>query len=359
MTGRGIARCLVIGGAGMLGWEIVRQLAARGVKVRVLDLAAPEHRPGEPDPGSLCEARAGDIRSPSDVEAACAGMDAVIQTAAAVWNVRTPARTYHEVNVEGNRNVLEACRKAGISRLLYTSTLDVVVDGRTPIVDGDESLPYPRRLPKDPYSLTKIRAEQMMLAANGPELATCALRPVGMYGPRDKYHLGNFVAMAKKGVSIRLGDGSAHFSHVYSENAAWAHVLAAMSLYPGSATAGQSYFVCDHYPAANLFDFIAPFLRALDLPAATRSIPYGIAYPMAAVAELLAPHSNFNRFAVIQTCVDHTFVHARASRDFGYEPIVSQEEAFRRTVAWLKEKEAAAGQPQPDGARRGASASRR
>ena len=84
---RELGRCLVIGGAGMLGFEIVRQLVAAGSAVRVLDL--------QPLPGThlagVVDARIGDIRSREQVLDACAGMDVVFQTAAAVWNVRTPA----------------------------------------------------------------------------------------------------------------------------------------------------------------------------------------------------------------------------------------------------------------------------
>ncbi len=324
--------CLVIGGAGMLGFEIVRQLAAEGVAVRVLDIA--------PLPDACLDARVdariGDIRCPSDVESACEGMEVVIQTAAAVWDVRTPVRLYEEVNVGGNRLVIEACRRQGVKRLVYTSSMDVVVDGRKPIVDGDESLPYPRRVPRDAYSRTKIEAERMVLEANGPGLSTCALRPVGMYGPRDRYHLGNIIGMARRGVSLRLGDGFARFSHAYSENVAHAHVLAARALGPGSAAAGQVYFICDHYPANNLFDFMQPFLRALELPVPRRSIPYPLAYWLAAVVERVAPFSRFNRFAVTQTCVDHTFVDHKAARDLGYRPLVSREEAFARSLAWLR-----------------------
>ena len=326
MTGR--ERVTVMGGAGMLGYEITRQLLARGHDVTVLDL--------EPVPGRACECIVGDIRDPAAVERACAGADVVIQTAAAVWNVRTPRRTYDEVNVGGNRKVVDTCRRLGVPRLVYTSSMDVVVDGRKPITDGDESLPYPARMPSDAYSRSKILSEQLVLAANGPALATCVLRPVGMYGPRDKYHLGNVIGMARKGVSLRLGDGSARFSHAYSENVAWAHVLAAEALRPGSPVAGQCYFICDHYPAENLFDFMEPFLRALSLPVPRRSIPYRLAYGLAAAAEVVAPRSNFNRFAVIQTCVDHTFVDRKARRDLGYVPLVSREEAFRRSLAWLR-----------------------
>lgn len=313
----------------MLGFELARQLQAAGKKVRLMDL--------EPPPQPLGESRIGDIRDPNAVSRACEGMEVVFQTAAAVWNVNTPRRVYEEVNVGGNRNVLKACLALGIRRLVYTSTLDVVVDGCKPIVDGDESLPYPKRLPRDPYSRTKILAEQLVLAANGPALATCALRPVGMYGPRDKYHLGNIVSMALRGLSIRLGDGSARFSHVYSENVAHAHRLAAERLWPGSPVAGQCYFIGDHYPAGNLFDFMVPYLEALGLPAFRRAIPYRLAYALACVAELLAPRSNFNRFAVVQTCVDHTFVHHKAARELGYAPVVSRELAFERSLAWLRE----------------------
>jgi len=317
----------------MLGFEIVRQLVAAGKQVRILDL--------QPPPEPVCEARPGDIRSWDDVLSACTGVDVVFQTAAAVWDVNTPAHVYQEVNVDGNRLVVEACRRLGIERLVYTSTIDVVVDGRRPIVEGDESLPYPKRPPKDPYCRTKIEAERLMLAANGPDLAVCALRPVGMYGPRDRYHLGNVVAMARGGNNIRLGSGRARFSHAYSENVAHAHVCAAAHLFPGSTVAGRVYFIGDHYPAENFFDFMEPYLRALELPVPRRSIPYPVAYVLAWAAERVAPRSNFNRFAVIQTCVDHTYRHDRAERDFGYRPIVSKEEAFRRTLADLKSREAA------------------
>jgi nucleoside-diphosphate-sugar epimerase len=327
-------RYVVMGGAGMLGREIVRQLLGRGHAVRVLDL--------EPLEGGLCETIVGDIRDQRVVEQACRGVDVVIQTAAAVWNVRTPRTLYEEVNVDGNRAVIDACLQLGVPRLVYTSSMDVVVDGRKPIVDGDESLPYPSTMPRDAYSKSKIVAEKMVLAANGPRLCTCVLRPVGMYGPRDKYHLGNIIGMARRGVSLRLGNGKARFSHAYSENVAHAHVLAADLLLPGSPVCGQSYFICDHYPAENLFDFMEPFLRALDLPVPHRSVPYRLAYALSAVAEVFAPHSNFNRFAVIQTCVDHTFVDDKARRDLGYVPVVSREEAFQRSIAWLRRDEAAA-----------------
>jgi nucleoside-diphosphate-sugar epimerase len=328
---RDFHRCTVIGGAGMLGYEMVRQLVTAGKQVRVLDL--------QPLPEACCEAQIGDIRDRDAVKAVCGGADVVFQTAAAVWDPATPREVYESVNVDGNRLVTEVCRELGIRRLVYTSTIDVVIDGRKPIVDGDESLPYPEKLPGDHYCRTKTIAERSMLAANGPQLATCALRPAGMYGPRDRYHLGNIVAMAKKGRYMRAGSGKARFTHVYSENAAHAHLLAAERLFPGSPVAGQVYFVGDHYPANNLFDFMEPFLEALELPVPRRSVPYPVAYGVACLAEVVAPRSNLSRFSVIQTCVDHTYRHDKSERDLGYRPIVSREEAFRRTLEYWQERQ--------------------
>ncbi len=336
--GEDFKKCLVIGGAGMLGLEIAKQLYEEGKEVSILDLA--------PFNDSRFKGYIGDIRNREDIKKACFGegsadsaehIDVVFQTAAAVWDTKTPREVYEEVNIQGNINVIDICRELGIKKLVYSSTIDVVVDGRKAIVYGDESLPYPEKLPKDHYCRTKIIAEQIVTKANGPELLTCSLRPAGMYGPRDKYHLTNIIKAAMSRANFRLGNGSAKFSHVYSENAAHAHVLAAKHLYEGSPVAGNIYFITDHQPAENLFDFMKPFLEGLGLKPPTKSIPYPFVYYMGWINEKINPRSVFNTFAIIQTCIDHTYKHEKATKDFGYEPIVSKEEAFNRTLAWFKE----------------------
>ncbi len=312
----------------MLGYEIARQLFSQGKEVRILDVA--------PLDDKRFEVINGDIRKYSDVKKACSGMDVIFQTAAVVWDPGKPASLYEDVNIRGNQIVVDVCRELKIGRLVYSSTMDVVVDGKNPIVYGDESLPYPEKEPEDPYSRTKIAAEKLVLKANGPLLLTCALRPVGMYGPRDKYHITNIIKAVLGKNKFKLGNGKAKFSHVYSENAAHAHILAAKHLTKDSPVAGSYYFIADHNPAENLFDFMEPFILGLGLKPPKRSIPYPIAYMLGWINEKIVPGSNFNRFAVIQTCIDHTFSHEKAANDFGYKPMVSKEEAFNRTLDWFK-----------------------
>ncbi|MBN8218821.1 MAG: NAD-dependent epimerase/dehydratase family protein [Spirochaetes bacterium] len=341
-NGLPLGKCLVVGACGMLGHALVRQLLAAGESVRLFDLGVWDGPPG-------AQALQGDLRDAAAVDRAVEGMDTVFQLASAVWNPKLPRHLFEEINVDGHRHVIEACLKHGVKRLVYTSSMDVVLRGRTPIVDGDETLPYRPDANDEPYVRTKIAAEKMTLAANGKgALSTCAIRPVGMYGPRDRYHLPALIGLAKSPFAVRMGDGRARFSHVFCENASWAHLLAARQLGPGSPVAGQAYFVCDDGPAENFFTFLEPFLARLGLRLPKRSIPYAIAYPLAALVERLSPTSVFNRFSVIQTCVDMTFVHRKATRDFGYRPPVGRKEALERTVAWLLKEAKTVPAPESD-----------
>ncbi|MHA1739921.1 MAG: NAD-dependent epimerase/dehydratase family protein, partial [Candidatus Heimdallarchaeota archaeon] len=122
-------RCLVIGGAGMLGLEIAKQLHQEGKYVRILDIESTTEVNG-------IESLVGDIRNIEDVRKACQGIDIVFQTAAAIWDPKMPEHIYDEVNITGNQIVIDVCKELGIGKLVYTSTLDVVVDGKKPIVYG-------------------------------------------------------------------------------------------------------------------------------------------------------------------------------------------------------------------------------
>jgi sterol-4alpha-carboxylate 3-dehydrogenase (decarboxylating) len=313
----------------MLGYALAEQLHAEGKTVRVMDI--------QPLDDVRFESRVGDIRVPGDLRAAMQGVDIVFQCAAAVRDPKLPVKVYEEVNIQGNRNVIDACLETGIPKMVYTSTIDVVVDGTKPITNGDESLPYPDPLPRDPYCRTKITAEIMMSEASSEALKICALRPAMLYGPRDKYHLPNMIKAARMPFNFRLGDGSARFSHMFTENAAHAHVLAAKHLGEGSPLGGRFYFIADAETNLNMFDFVEPFLVELGYRSPRRRIPYRLAYGLSWITEKVNPRATFVPFAVIQTCLDHTYSYQTAAADFGYQPIVGREDAFRKTVVWFKD----------------------
>lgn len=321
---------LVIGGSGFVGRRLALLLLNQGRRVRVFDRT--------PIGDSRVDMMVGDIRRAEEVQRACDGATVVFQCASLVdWRPGSDQALY-DVNVAGNRNVLAACAARDHVRLVYTSSIDVVFEGR-PIRDGDETLPYAARH-LDMYGRTKMLAEQETLAAAGKGLAACALRLAGVYGPGDNHRLPTLIAQARRGWMVRLGDGSARFNHVYVDNAAYAHLLAAERLTSG--TRGASYFIIDH-PPRNFFEFTGSLLADLGFRTPPRAIPYRLAYMLATALEYWARATRgragvtpLTRYAVASTCVDFYFRGDKARRELGYAPPVSEAEARAQTLAWLR-----------------------
>src|SRR5262249_19059434 len=141
-------------------------------------------------------------------------------------------RDYHRANVVGTENVLAACRKLRIPRLVYTSSPSVVFDGKD--MEGvDESVPYPRRHEAH-YPATKAIAERLVLAANGAALATVALRAHLIRGPGDNRLVPRILERGRAGRLRRIGREEKLIDSVYIDNAAEAHLLAADRLQGGA-----------------------------------------------------------------------------------------------------------------------------
>jgi sterol-4alpha-carboxylate 3-dehydrogenase (decarboxylating) len=332
----------VTGGSGFLGRAILRELAGTPpAQVRIFDLEE-----ADPDAFPGLESRVGDIRDAAAVADACRGMDVVLHAAAQIDWGHAPPGQIEEVNVGGTENVLRACREAGVRGLVCTSSMDAVC-GTQPVVQADETFPYPQRFANE-YARTKALAEQAVIRANTDALRTCVLRPCGMFGEGDPYHVANVLRVVKEGnLPFRIGNGRAAFQHVYVGNVAHAHVLALRALLePQSRVAGQVYFITDDCPAVNFFDFMEPILNQLghSLPPKSRSIPYPVMWSIGALLEGVAfacrPLVRFaptlTRSSVRFIGHDHTFVGDKARRDFGYEPLYSEAEAIERTVDWFR-----------------------
>src|SRR5690349_11906749 len=206
-------RALVTGGGGFLGRYIVEQLVARGDQVRVFS----RQRYSELEQLGV-ESHTGDLQDVSAVSAACAGQD-VVYHAAALPGIWGSWKLFHLVNTLGTQHVIEGCRRHGVGRLVFTSSPSVVYDGRDHC-GADESLPYATSFLCH-YPQSKALAEQAVLAASGVDgLATCALRPHLIWGPRDTQLIPRLIDRAKRGQLRRIGDGKNMISMVYVENAA-------------------------------------------------------------------------------------------------------------------------------------------
>lgn len=319
---------LVTGGGGFLGLYIVEQLLQQGHSVRVFC------RGQYPALKALgVPAVQGDLRDEAAVNDACRDVEAVFHTAAVpgVWG---DWKMYHGINTEGTLNVIRACQKQCVSRLIYTSSPSVVFDGADH-VDADESLPYPATwLCHYPHS--KALAEQAVLAANdGVSLRTISLRPHLIWGPRDNHLIPRLIQKARSGRLRRVGDGTNVVSVAYVENAAAAHIQAEISLRKSTKAAGRAYFINER-DAVNLWDWINLILAKTSLPPVEKTISRTTATRLGAAFEAvwnlfrLGGEPPMTRFIAAQLAGSHSYSIAAAERDFGYRPLYSTEEGLRR-----------------------------
>ncbi|MCI0331810.1 MAG: NAD-dependent epimerase/dehydratase family protein [Planctomycetes bacterium] len=329
---------LVTGGGGFLGAYIVEAILARGGRVRSF---------GRGDYPRLqaqgAEVVRGDIRDRDAVAAACRDVECVYHVAA-MPGISMRARGYDEVNRVGTDNVLAACRAAGVTRLIYTSSPSVVFAGHDQR-GVDESEPYGfewLEANRAYYSLSKARAEQAVLAANGETLKTCALRPHLIWGPGDTHLIPRLIARASAGRLRRVGDGTNLVDITYVENAADAHLRAADALATAaSPVAGRAYFVSQGEPV-NCWRWIDEILALVELPAVSKSVSLETALRVGAVCEAvyrllgLTSEPPMTRFLAAQLAISHWFDMSAARRDFGYQPRVSTAQGMRRLGEWLR-----------------------
>jgi nucleoside-diphosphate-sugar epimerase len=331
-------KALVTGGGGFLGGAIVRQLIARGDQVRSFS------RGDYPELRELgVEVRRGDLADKEAVASAAEGCDVVFHTAAkaGIWG---PYQDYYRANVIGTQNVIDACRRHGIERLVYTSSPSVVFNGRD--MEGiDESAPYPARFHAH-YPRTKAQAEKLVLQANSAALATVALRPHLIWGPGDNHLLPRIIVRGKVGALRRIGKKPLLVDCVYVDNAAYAHLLAADRLRPGAAIAGKAYFISQGDPRP-LWDLINMMLKAADVPPVNRHISPRLAYAAGWLFEWvyrlfrICGEPRMTRFLARELSTAHWFNISAARHDLGYEPIVSIDEGIALLEKRLMEQTAA------------------
>jgi dTDP-glucose 4,6-dehydratase len=197
---------LVTGAAGLVGRELVGQLAATGVPVHGLDV-----RPMETS--GPARHIVGDLLDPSVTSRACDGVRTIVHTAARQYHSGVPRwgrRRFFDVNAQMTRRLVEAAVASGVTNLIFISS-DMVYGmprGR-PFTESD----VPR--PIGPYGASKLASEEICTAARAQGLRVTIFRPRLIVGPGrlgvlrklfDRIRTGRFVPM--------LGDGSNRYQMV-------------------------------------------------------------------------------------------------------------------------------------------------
>lgn len=228
-------KLVVIGGAGLIGSHTIDLLLKDDVREVVIYDNFVRGRIENltnalADPRAKIFEAGGDILQTDILESALEGADGVFHFAA-LWLLQCHEypRSAFDVNVRGTFNVMEACIKRGVKRLVYSSSASVYGDAvEEPMT---ESHPFNN---KNFYGATKICGEAMLRAFHHRyAFDYVGLRYMNVYGPRQDYH-GAYIAVIMKMLDAIdrgesptiLGDGSEAFDFVAVEDCALANLCA-------------------------------------------------------------------------------------------------------------------------------------
>ena len=205
----------------------------------------------------------GDVADPAVVEQAARGQDAVLHLAAKV-DVTGPWAQYASANIEGTRNVVRACRAAGVGRLVHVSSPSVAHAGTA--LSGVGAGPADPARARGRYSRSKAVAESAALAADSSSLAVLAIRPHLVWGPGDPQLVDRIVERARAGRLPVIGSGAALIDTTYVDNAAAALIAAVDACGP---VHGEALVVSNGEPRP-VAEVLARLCRAAGVPGPRR-----------------------------------------------------------------------------------------
>jgi len=231
MLGSGVL-CVVTGGAGFIGSHVAARLAALGCRVRVVDDLSTGDESNLVGLARNVEFLRGDLCEPEVCRQAVVGAEVVFHLAAIPSVPRSLADPWasHNANVNATVRLLEASRRAGVRRIVYSSSSSVYGDCAVlPKVESVEPLP------RSPYAVSKLAGEQYVLAyARAGLVEGVALRYFNVFGPRQSPHSAYaavipafLMAAADGGRPVVFGDGSQTRDFTFVENVVEANILAA------------------------------------------------------------------------------------------------------------------------------------
>lgn len=327
---------LVTGCGGFLGSEIVRQLISRGD-----DVVGVSRREYPALVGLGMSHRRGDLADADFVAGCIAGVDVVVHTAA-VASVWGPWDHFYTNNFVATQNVITACQRHDVGRLVFTSSPSVTFDGRDQR-GIDESAPYPTRWLCH-YPHTKALAERAVIAADDAGgLRTVSLRPHLIWGEDDPHLLPRMIDRARAGRLRIVGSGKNRVDTVHVVNAAAAHLDAIDALEKNpDAAAGRAYFIAQDEPV-DCWDWIGKICQIAGVDPPTRRISASAAYAIGAALEVAYRMAGkkdeppMTRFVAAQLAHDHYFDISAARKRLGYRVRLSMNEGLDRLKrAWTE-----------------------
>jgi len=277
-----------------------------------------------------------DIEDRRMLDAVLAGADCVVHCAAksGAWG---EYRDYLSANVEGTRNLIDACREHRVGRIVFISTPSVYDTGRDRL-DIREDDPLPDRQ-LSCYARTKLIAEQELLASAGADHRIIVLRPRAVYGPHDSIIIPTALRLAAKGKVPLINGGNALIDVTAVDNL----VDAIRASLDAPDHAWNRVYNITNGESIKMREWFSLILESLNRPYQTKAVPERLALAAATVMELLARWSmtgnepRLTRFKVRYLARSMTLSIGAARDRLGYVPRVDNRGGIERYARWFGE----------------------
>ena len=318
----------VTGGTGFIGRHLVTGLLAEGFTVKVLT-----RRPDTAEtlwPQDRVELVDGGLENTDSLGRLLKGATIVFHLAG---EIRDETR-FREVNTDGTKNLLEACRNADIARFVHLSSVGVM-GARTPGT-VDESTPC---RPLNAYESSKLEAEQAVMEAwREYTLPVAVARPTIVFGPGPKNGpdaLAAWLKMIKRGLFKFVGQRQAVANYVYVFDV----VAALLLLARHESAVGRTFIVADSCDLRSFVNHAAATMNS----ASPGAIPAWLAWCAAGVLEIAGRVGRFSpplNFARLRALTGRTFYSGELiSRDLGFQHPFGWRSGLEQTIRWYQQED--------------------
>lgn len=312
-----VAPIAILGGSGFIGTRLALRMEELGHEIRIGDL-----NPSETHANfhTTC-----DVREANSLIGVLAGANTIINLAAEHRDDVRPISRYYETNVEGARQVCGAATKAGISRIIFTSSVAVYGFQTHPMVEEGPFLPF------NPYGQTKLEAEGVYRewAEEDPNRSLVIIRPTVVFGEGNRGNVYNLLRQLASGRFMMVGQGTNKKSLAYVGN------VADFLVYSLSFGPGIHIFNYADGPDMNMNDLVALVNRSLDRSISRWRIPLAVAMAGGHFLDVLARLTG-RRFPIsairVKKFCENTQVSADRVYTTGFKARYSLVQALEQTI---------------------------
>jgi dihydroflavonol-4-reductase len=319
---------LVTGGTGFIGASLSAALARRGYQVRVLRRSSSSVEALAELP---IEYVVGDLLDPETVARAVDGCDVVFHVAALVSYWRSKPDAIYRTNVEGTRLVMEACLRAGTTRVVHTSSVSAIGIPRQGAV-GAEETPFDRRSAGFAYADSKRRAEEEVQRTIAKGLQGVIVNPATVIGAGDyRMAAGSVLVLAARGAMLALPPGG--LCLVDLEAVVQGHIAAAEH-----GRVGERYILGGEN--LSIRQAAATVAEVVGRPAPRLVVPHWLLEPIALAVDAVncvrRSPATVSGEQIRLSGLNHFYDSGKAVRELGY-PLMPFRGAVEKAFHWYRE----------------------